>query len=275
MKRKLLVTIFTGLVLTSIVLSGCVQAGQTGELTPLATRPATEPVTEPAPPEFPEETLAPTTTGEAGVAPQGSPVGGYDDLVEALLATGAKVEQVGEVEQPFSEMPARVIRVNDADVQVFEFPDEATREAASAMISEDGSAVGPNMITWVDQPNFWASGRLLVLYVGKHAEIISLLTRVLGEPITEHETMSPSENLPEAVQAAVQKLSDTAKLAVDQIEIVSYERVEWRDGCLELSKPGQMCAQVITPGYRVTLTDGEKTYRVHTDESGRLVKIAQ
>ena len=41
------------------------------------------------------------------------------------------------------------------------------------------------MITWVDQPNFWAEGRVIVLYVGQDANIINLLTSVLGDPIAQ------------------------------------------------------------------------------------------
>jgi len=27
------------------------------------------------------------------------------------------------------------------------------------------------MVTWVDQPNFWAKGRVIALYVGKDEEV--------------------------------------------------------------------------------------------------------
>jgi hypothetical protein len=54
------------------------------------------------------------------------------------------------------------------------------------MVSPDGSSIGTSMVTWVDQPNFWARDRLIVLYVGKDAGTIDLLSEVLGEPITSH-----------------------------------------------------------------------------------------
>lgn len=69
----------------------------------------------------------------------------------------------------------------------FEFADEAARQAASEQISPDGSSTGTTMITWVDQPNFWAKGKVIVLYVGKEAATIDLLSSVLAEPITTHD----------------------------------------------------------------------------------------
>jgi hypothetical protein len=51
--------------------------------------------------------------------------------------------------------------------------------------------------------------------------------------------------------------------------IVSVESVEWPNACLGLAGPDEVCAEVITPGYRVIVErDGERiTY--HTDLIGR------
>lgn len=123
-----------------------------------------------------------TTLPSAGSSSNGS---GYDDLVDALKAAGAAVEPGEEVEQPFFSVKAKSVKVNGADVQIFEYSDEAARKADSDLISPDGTSVGATMIDWVDQPNFWARGRLIVLYVGKDTATIDLLTGVLGSPITK------------------------------------------------------------------------------------------
>ena len=41
------------------------------------------------------------------------------------------------------------------------------------------------IVTWIDQPNFWATDRLIVLYVGTDADVIGRLTKALGQPITQ------------------------------------------------------------------------------------------
>jgi hypothetical protein len=119
-------------------------------------------------------------------APSGGEIIGYASLVDALRAAGATVEPGESVEQPFFEPTGQVINVNGESVQVFEFESVEAREEASATISPDGSSVGTSMVSWIDQPNFWAMGQIVVLYVSSGQSTIDLLTSVLGEPLTEH-----------------------------------------------------------------------------------------
>jgi hypothetical protein len=124
--------------------------------------------------------------GTGGLTSHGNEVGGYVELIDALRATGAQVQVADqELEQPFFTPQAQVIRIEgyDGEVQVFEYADDAARQAESSQISPDGSSIGTTMVTWVDQPHFWAKGRLIVLYVGSDAEMEALLTGLLGEPI--------------------------------------------------------------------------------------------
>jgi hypothetical protein len=126
-----------------------------------------------------------STTPE--VVSHGDEIGGYVELVDALRAAGATVEPAKEVEQAFFSVKGQKIKLNDAEIQVFEYSDEATRKAESNLISLDGTNIGTSMVTWVDQPNFWAKGRIIVLYVGKDAPTIELLSSNLGDPITNPE----------------------------------------------------------------------------------------
>lgn len=119
------------------------------------------------------------------VAP-GSEVGGYAELEDALRAAGASVESGGAVSQEFFEPAGQIIRVNGADVQVFEFADEQVMQAAAGQISPDGSSIGTTMVTWVDEPHFWAAGRTIALYVGSDETVVNLLTQVMGDPVTEN-----------------------------------------------------------------------------------------
>lgn len=119
----------------------------------------------------------------APTEPPGAGIAGYEDLVAALQGEDATVEPSGPIEQAFFQVGGQIIRVNGADVQVFEYADEAARAADSDQISPDGTNIGTTMITWVDQPNLWAQGRLIVLYVGSDVQIIAQLQAVLGDPI--------------------------------------------------------------------------------------------
>ena len=106
------------------------------------------------------------------------------DLVAALQSQGATVEPADAIEQAFFQVSGQILRVNGADVQLFEYGDEAARTADSELISPDGTSISTTMVTWVDTPHFWADGRLIVLYVGNDAQVIELLRGALGDPLT-------------------------------------------------------------------------------------------
>jgi putative hemolysin len=61
-------------------------------------------------------------------------------------------------------------------------------------------------------------------------------------------------------------------ISPDEILFAALEEVNWPDACLGLPNPGETCAEVITPGYRITLTVGEDRYDFRTDGTGTIVR---
>ena len=104
----------------------------------------------------------------------------YASLAEALKAAGASVEASDPVSQEFLGPEGQVLKVNGQDIQVFEYLDEAAAERDAQTISPDGSSTTTTMITWIDIPHFYRSGKLMVLYVGSDAGITQLLDGLLG-----------------------------------------------------------------------------------------------
>jgi len=113
----------------------------------------------------------------------GESVESYDGLLDALRGNGSTVESVGPVSQPFFVPEGRVISVDGYEVQVFEFSIEQNARSAAASISPDGSSVGTTIISWVETPHFYKSGKLIVLYVGDEAAVVDALEVVLGAQI--------------------------------------------------------------------------------------------
>lgn len=78
---------------------------------------------------------------------------------------------------------------------------------------------------------------------------------------------------PRSMPSLVDLLVDRAKrdLAVQQntnadaVTLVSAEYRDWPDSALGCPRPGMMYAQVITPGYLITLEHDGATYEYHTD----------
>lgn len=76
------------------------------------------------------------------------------------------------------------------------------------------------------------------------------------------------------IEAAKNFLADQLSLPPEQVKIITAEVVNWSDSCLGAAQNGEMCAQVITPGYRVSLDTPQGEYEIHVDESGMSVRVA-
>ncbi len=75
-----------------------------------------------------------------------------------------------------------------------------------------------------------------------------------------------------AVDSSVTKLSQSLNINAVDIQILSAEPMEWPDACLGLPAQGETCAQVVTPGYLVTLEVNGTQYEFHTDQTGMQVR---
>ncbi len=87
-------------------------------------------------------------------------------------------------------------------------------------------------------------------------------------------TQKPVE--PEDPRSAIttkvtQQLALSLGLDVSQVSLVSIEEMDWPDACLGLAEEGQMCAQVITPGYKVTLQAQGKEFIYRTNKDGSMI----
>lgn len=150
--------------LVALVACGPAPTGQTGT----STQPTPSPSTNPSP--------SPIAGRQPGQ------VTDMNSLIEALRASGITVEEAGTVSQPFFDVEGTQLRVQGADVQVFEFSDDEAAQAAVATLGPDGNPP-TMMIEWVAPPHFYQAGRLVVLYVGDDAAITQALTDTLGPQV--------------------------------------------------------------------------------------------
>lgn len=68
------------------------------------------------------------------------------------------------------------------------------------------------------------------------------------------------------VQAAVAGAADAAGVSVGAVTITAVEPTEWPDSSLGCPQPGQFYAQVVTPGFIVSLEVAGTEVTYHTDE---------
>ena len=101
-------------------------------------------------------------------------------FLAALRAEGATAEVVDSISQDFFNVEGQIITVNGADVQVFEYESAEAMENEASQVAPDGGSIGTSMLTWIDTPHFYKTGRIIVIYIGSDEKILNLLQTVIG-----------------------------------------------------------------------------------------------
>ncbi len=107
---------------------------------------------------------------------------------------------------------------------------------------------------------------------GDSPGVVETPTTVPTEPSLP--TDPPAREWPEAVLPVRDHIVDTLGIPAEQVRLVSAEHVSFRDGCLGVAKPDEMCLMVITPGYRVTVATPKGNFIFHMNESGSAIRLA-
>ncbi len=65
---------------------------------------------------------------------------------------------------------------------------------------------------------------------------------------------------------ALQKFAlDKFNARPNEIRVLKIEPIDWPDACLGAAQAGEICAQMLTPGYRLQVEINGKTYELHTN----------
>jgi hypothetical protein len=76
-----------------------------------------------------------------------------------------------------------------------------------------------------------------------------------------------------AAEAVRALLAARLHLAADAVTVVAAEPVVWPDACLGAPGPEEMCAQVLTPGHKITLAAAGQHYTFHTDAGAYWLRL--
>lgn len=101
-------------------------------------------------------------------------------LIAALQSAGATVEIGESIMQDFFSVDGQSVKVNGADVQVFEYESPEAMEKEASQVASDGGSIGTTMVTWIDAPHFYKAGRMIVLYLGSDQTVLNILEKVMG-----------------------------------------------------------------------------------------------
>lgn len=89
-------------------------------------------------------------------------------------------------------------------------------------------------------------------------------------PAAENAPVGP---LPAEVEAVVALYAESQGVAPDSLQVVSYEAVEFPDGCLGAATPGEMCTAMITPGYKIVVESNGTQTTIHSNLEGTFFRV--
>jgi hypothetical protein len=87
-------------------------------------------------------------------------------------------------------------------------------------------------------------------------------------PLPTSPVPPPAGEKPLVFQRAQNALAEALDLPPEQVQLIAHEPVDWPDSCLGAPRPGEACAEVITPGYEAVFTAAGASYAVRLDKSG-------
>jgi putative hemolysin len=192
---------------------------------------------------------------------------------------GQPTQPAGPVQSPAPATPSSNL-ANPASVNC-----EQKGNRLEIRTAADGSQVGICIFPDGSQCEEWAFLRgecgpgTLAPVTANPTEALPASTDTPEPPANAAVTATPAQTA--AIDPAVQKqvvgaaravLEKKLSVKTSQINLVSILPVRWRDSCLGVAGPDEMCAQIITPGFKVVLSTNGQNYTFHTDQIGKNIR---
>lgn len=111
--------------------------------------------------------------------------------------------------------------------------------------------------------------------------LISTLSLMTGIPLLQA-SAAPTRSTTELLDYAYPKslnwrvrrdLARRIGIPVKDLRITDAQRQTWKDGCLELAAPDELCTQQLVEGWRVVIAHGQRQWVYHTDTQGRSLRL--
>jgi len=195
--------------------------------------------------------------------PTSPPIDTIEQLVGALRQAGVEVDETAMLATIIDLPGGQVFLVGPQRVEVYPFETEALRQQAQVELL---------LRLWDESaPNLWGRGRLIVAYPGDDGPTIALLSGLLGD-VLDLPGQAAVEPYPPAVAAGIGWLADSLGQDPNSLAVLDYGPADWPDACLGLSGPDEVCAQVMTPGWRIVLQAGDAEVVLRSDELGTVIR---
>ncbi len=180
---------------------------------------------------------------------------------QAIAQTEVKLPQA--VADAVAQAAAPILKVSANQVELLSFEQKTWSDGCL------GLASNTEFCTTVLTPGW-------LVVVGANQQRLTYRTNETGSVVrldTAASNLQPA-NLPAQITNAVLKAA-AQQINVNSaaLRIVRFSRETWPDACLGLSTPQTFCAEVIVPGWLVTVESGNQRLVYRTNEAGSLIKF--
>jgi hypothetical protein len=177
------------------------------------------------------------------------------------------------VEQFFASEPVQIVETTDGTPIGSTIPPGATDQQnmlMGAVLLPDGR-IAANVSS-----NAWGGDQRLYIFVSQDGQW--LIDAIGSGPGDIPVGGSSDVTIPSEAQSVVDLvLQDAAiRLGVDAsaLSVTAIEAMEWPDASLGCPEDGGVYAQVVSPGYQITVTDGSDSLEYHTGVNDAFVSCA-
>jgi len=218
--------------------------------------------------------LPPLLGGSSGSIPTAPPA----------TSAPSPVQSATDPPPPAALTPAPLPSLTQAPPLANAAPANAARQALAQELGtrvEDIRVVSVEQVDWpngclgIEKPGMMCTQAIVPGYQiileasGKEYEYRSDLS---GRQVVLALEKSRDPAAPAAVFEVRSAAAAELGLGLDSVRIVSVEKVDWPDPCLGVPDPLELCAQVVTPGYRIVLDADGQQIIYHTDETGQNIR---
>ncbi len=190
-----------------------------------------------------------------------------DELAGALSDGHSRVDLGEPFARPeIGDVAGRRLVLDGTVIETWTFDGDPRAQAFAARFSTDGRLFDGETLPWTETTHVWTWGPMVMMVIGDEpgtlSDLDAIATRQTSHPDDEALVLGAAE-----VEARVRDAAlDRFELGGQQpLILVEKERVVFGDACLDIEGAAEVCAEVETPGWRLTFAHGDDHLVAHTD----------
>lgn len=113
----------------------------------------------------------------------------------------------------------------------------------------------------------------LTLLIFLTTDLVSLAMAEVQKPAVVERLSEKVELSDQVAKAVITEVSKQTKIPANQLKITQYSRQTWSNGCLGISKPGEICTQALVEGWRVVVSGNKRTWVYRSNRNGRILRL--